>query len=132
MHWTLALIAYLVLWAMAGGLWRRGSLALAGAWAIGQAYWAITGNSIPIGLYWPLDLVVIAAFLHWRTSKLDWLIIALFPLEWAIYFAETGAGQWWALWALTCIQLALAGPWPWVQRAAETYTHGPRMRGAIQ
>ena len=55
MHWTLAVIACLVAWAIIGGLWRPGSFALAGAWLAGQSWWIATGDSLPIGLYVVID-----------------------------------------------------------------------------
>ena len=55
MHWTLAITALLVAWAMIGGVWRRGSLALTSAWGLGQIVYVVTGNNLPISLYWIID-----------------------------------------------------------------------------
>lgn len=126
MHWTLALIACLVLWAMVGGIWRTGSLALAGAWGVGQAVYIATGDSLPLWAYFGIDPIV-AAIIVWRYgSKLDAFILALFAPMWWAYFNETGREQWWILWEISCLQLFLAGPWPQLQRIIFSVSHGPR------
>lgn len=125
MHWTLATTCVLIVWAMAAGPWRLGSIALAASWMIAQAWYCWSGESVPLLLYHLLDAVVIAAVLNWRGSWLDWIILALFPLEWWVYGQMTGTPQWWALWGLSSLQFVAAGPWPQVQRMWHTVSHGP-------
>jgi len=128
MHWTLALIACLVLWALAGGIWRASGLALAAAWAAGQVWWLVTGDQTPIAFYLATDAAV-CGVIFWRAgSRLDWFILALFPAAWWSYAYQEGAAQWWTLWLITAAQLALAGPWPQLQRGLHFNTHGPRKR----
>lgn len=132
MHWTLVTTCYLVAWAMAAGPWRLGSVALVAAWMVAQAWFCVTGEDTPVLLYYVLDVLVIAAVLHLRTSVLDWCVIALFPLEWWAYNALSGAERWWMLWALSSAQMILAGPWPWLQRGIESVSHGSLRAGGIQ
>ena len=126
MHWTLALTALLVLWAMAGCVWRKGSIALVGAWIIGQVVFIATGNNLPIGLYWATDLVVLYALMHYHASTFDTAIMVLFVPCWYAYVALSGVEQWWTLWAISCLQLFLAGPFLGIQRILSTVSHGPR------
>lgn len=125
MHWTLAMIACFVAWAFVAAPWRKGSLVLAVSWMAGQAVYIATGEAVPIWLYAPLDVVVLASVLYWRTTWLDWIIAAIFPLQWWAYFNLEGAGQWWVLWALAAVQMLAAGPWPNIYRALYSFTHGP-------
>lgn len=125
MHWTLIVIGCLVAWALLGGLWRRGSIALAGQWMAGQAFWTATGNNLPIALYWVTDPLVIYALWRWHGSRLDGAIMALFPVAWGAYLTTTGASQWWLLWQIACLQMFLAGPLPQAMTALATYSHGP-------
>lgn len=127
MHWTLALIACLVVWAMAGGIWRKGSLALAGAWGFGQFIFVATGDELPVKAYIGADLVVIGIIVWYYGSKLDAAILVLFAPAWWAYFNLTDRGeQWWTLWEISCLQLFLAGPWPQLQRIIFSISHGPR------
>lgn len=126
MHWTLTLIACLVVWAMAGGIWRKGSLALAGAWGFGQAVYIATGDSLPIWAYRYIDPLVAGIIIRHYGSKADAAILVLFAPMWWSYYNETGSEQWWTLWEISCLQLFLAGPWPQLQRIIFSISHGPR------
>ena len=126
MHWTLALIACLVLWALAGGIWRKGSAALAAAWGVGQFIFIVTGDELPIKAYICVDLVVIDIIFWYYGSKLDAAILVLFAPAWWAYFNLIGRDQWWTLWGISCLQLFLAGPWPQLQRIIFSVSHGPR------
>lgn len=128
MHWTLVTTCYLVAWAMAAGPWRLSSVALVASWMVGQAWFCATGDSTPVRLYLILDPLVIAATMHWRGSWLDWVVLALFPVEWWAYDRMSGVPQWWALWGLSSAQLLAAGPWPQVQRMFGSVSHGPLYR----
>lgn len=126
MHWTLSVTACLVLWAMAGGVWRKGSAALAASWMIGQAVYIATGNSLPIWAYYITDPIVAGIIIRHYGSKWDASILVLFAPMWWAYFNETGREQWWTLWEISCSQLFLAGPWPQLQRIIFSISHGPR------
>jgi len=126
MHWTLALTSCLVVWALAGGIWRKGSAALAAAWGIGQAIYIATGDSLPIRAYFFIDPIVFCIIVWYYGSKLDAAILALFALAWWAYFNLIGREQWWTLWEISCLQFFLAGPWPQLQRIIFSVSHGPR------
>jgi len=132
MHWTLLVMCGLVVWAMSGALWRPGSLALAASWFVGQLWFAYTGNSTPIGLYLLLDPMVLLAVWFYRASILDWVIIGIFPLEWAIYATTEGIEQWFWLWYLAGAQMLCAGPWVQIQRASTSVSHGPLRAGGTR
>ena len=120
-------IATLVAWAVIGGTWRRGSLALAAGWVAGEVWYQATGQDMPIALYLVLDPLVIAAFWWHARGGWNWLdigIVALFPVEWVFYAQPPGEAVWQTLYYLTSLQLLLAGPWPQLQCARETYSHG--------
>lgn len=120
----------LVAWSIGAGFWRPGSFVLALSWGIAQVHYVLTGDSVPLELYWLLDMATIAALLVWHSSRLDWLILAIFPAQWWTYDALGGVEQWWTLWALSSVQFILAGPWPGLQRADSHYSHGPLNRKA--
>ena len=126
MHWTLAITALLVAGAMIGGVWRRGSLALTAAWGLGQIVYVVTGNNLPISLYWIIDPIVFCTVLRYYGSKLDAAILATFPLMWWTYFREAEIEQWWTLWVISSLQFFLAGPWPQQQQIIFSISHGPR------
>lgn len=131
MHWTLVTMACLVAWALAGGLWRPGSLALAASWLLAQAWYAVSGESAPIWLYVLLDPLVLGASWLWRASWLDWIIIGIFPLEWVTYVLLEGTDQWWCLFFLAAAQMLCAGPWPKLQNTLSSVTHGPMRRVGV-
>lgn len=126
MHWTLTTAFALVVWSTIGGVWRPAGLALATAWLVGQIAFVLTGNELPLDLYLITDPIVM--YITWRGlgSKLDYAILAGFPLCWLAYRYQQGAEQWWTLWFITCLQLFLAGPIPQIQRGLTAYSHGPR------
>lgn len=128
-HWTLLAMTALVGWAALGGLWRRGSLALAASWMLAQLWFVAKGVSTPVGLYWVLDPLVILAVIRWRSSWLDWVVLALFPAEWFFYLISDGSVQWWALFWLCGAQMLCAGPWPQLQQGRDFYSHGPLVAG---
>lgn len=129
MHWTLAVTCVLVAWAIVAGPWRLGSVALAASWMIAQTWFYCTGEAVPVKLYYLLDVYSIAVLILWRTTWSDWLIVALYPVEWYVYENLAGVDQWWILWALSGVQLMLAGPWAQVQRTLHTVSHGPLRPG---
>ncbi len=120
------MILIAVPWCAAGGLWNRGSIALACEWIAGQIWWYRTGNDVPINLYEALDLFVIVAFLWRAPSALGWCVIAIFPIEWYLYWQPDTTERWRLLWILTLAQMILAGPWPAFQRTFGVVSHGPR------
>lgn len=126
MHWTLTTAVILVAWAAIGGLWRPSAVALVAAWGLGQLAFVVTGNELPLELYWITDPAVMYITWRWLGSKLDYAILAGFPVCWWAYIYQTGADQWWTLWFITCLQLFLAGPIPQIQRGLTAYSHGPR------
>ncbi len=125
MHWTLTVIGLAVAWALLGGLWRPGSIALAASWMAGQAFYVGTGNALPLALYAVLDPLVLYIIWRHHSSRLDWFIMACFPFQWATYVMVTGAAQWWILWITSLAQMVLAGPWPAMQRMLPLVSHGP-------
>jgi len=129
MHWTLIITGLLVAWAMLAGPWRWGSVALAASWCVGQSVYVLTGNELPIGVYWITDPIVMFILWRWAGSKLDYAILALFPACWWAYLNETGAEQWWTLWVISSLQLFLAGPFLQTQRILSAVSHGPRRAG---
>ena len=126
MHWTLALIACLVAWAMIGGIWRASGAVLAMAWGLGQAAYVLTGSSLPLWVYYVTDPIAAFIILRRYGSILDASILALFVPMWWAYFNQTGREQWWTLWEISCLQLLLAGPWPQLQQITFSVSHGPR------
>lgn len=129
MHWTLLVMCCLVVWALGGALWRPGSLALAASWCVAQMWYIYTADSTPLGLYLLLDPIVLLTVWFYRGSMLDWIIIAVFPLQWVTYVATEGIEQWWILLYLAGAQLLCAGPWAQIQRASKSVSHGPLRAG---
>lgn len=86
-------------------------MALVLSWMAAQAVYLATGESVPVWFYIPADLLVIGALLVWHSSRIDWLILSLFPLQWSAYFWTDPVQQWWVLWGLALCQFILAGPW---------------------
>ena len=126
MHPTLQITIWLVIWACIGGLWRPVALALVGAWGFGQAVYLVTGNNLPIPLYFVADAVVFLIAVRCFGSKLDSVIMALFVICWYVYLTKTGSNQWWWLWWISSVQLLLAGPLPQLQKIIFAVSHGPR------
>jgi hypothetical protein len=127
-HWTLQVTFLLVFWACIGGLWRPTALALIGAWAIGQAVYLTTGNSLPIALYLATDAMVLITIWARYGSKYDAAIMVLFVPCWYAYYDLTGSNQWWLLWWISSAQLLLAGPLPQLQKIIFSISHGPIKR----
>ena len=109
-HWTVWVVLCCVVWASCA-YWRPGSIALALSWVIAQTVWAVTGDQVPLWLYVPMDLIVIAVIYRFKSTRLDWLIIGCFPLAWQAYTWDDIVLQWWFLWGVMVFQLLLAGPW---------------------
>lgn len=129
MHWTLLVTCCLVVWALGGAIWRPGSLALAASWIAAQYWYALSGDSVPVGLYLLLDPIVLLTVWFYRASWLDWVVIGVFPLQWLAYFVTEGTEQWWFLLCLAGAQLLCAGPWAQIQRASKSVSHGPLRAG---
>ena len=121
-----------VAWAAVAAPWRRGSLALALSWAVGQVWWLSTGDALPVTLYRVLDIAVIAALFFSPRSRLDYIILAGFAGQWWAYSNMQGAAQWWTLFWFALAQMVAAGPWAQIQKARFSVSHGPmRAGGAI-
>ncbi|MEP0179349.1 MAG: hypothetical protein ABJC83_23290 [Roseobacter sp.] len=117
--------AVLLLWAAPALFWRRSARGLVAAWVVAEFYFRISGNQVPVQLYLFLDCAIITFVLLGRKLPTDWAILAIFPVMWTLYFTETGAVQWWALYWLALTQLFLAGPWFLFQKAKLLYDRGP-------
>ena len=125
LHWTLYAIAAGVAWATLA-YWRPGSVALALSWVIAQVWWLYTGEYLPFGLYRVLDVMVIAAMFIQSRHVLDWLILAIFPVQWLAYNWQDEVSAWWFLWALALVQMILAGPWPARRKIGGAFKSAPR------
>lgn len=110
LHWTFWIVFACAIWSLSA-YWRPASVALALSWGAAQAIWIYTGEQVPVWFYIPADLLVLVIIYHFRSSRLDWLIAACFPLAWQSYGWSDIVAQWWFLWAVMVFQLILAGPW---------------------
>ena len=125
MHWTLILTYILVFaWVAPAALWRKSSLALLISWSAAQAWYLLSGDSVPIPLYLVADAIVIAVILAFSKDRTDLGILAIFPAMWLVYFSDGGVSQWWALYWLAMTQFVLAGPWVVFARIGGNIQHG--------
>lgn len=116
------------LWLAPGSLWRPVALALMVQWSVGEAIYAHTGIHVHTDYYRITDRLIIAVVLIWRSHPSDWLVIAPYPIVWFLY---TQDHNWYPLYWIAVFQFVLAGPWPQLQNALSTYTHGPRSAGVF-
>lgn len=114
-----------VLWLAPGSLFRPVALALLIQWGAGELIFLTTGDYVPAHAYIPFDMAVIFAVLFLRSHWSDWLIIAPYPLVWWLYLQPETREQWIALYTIALVQFLIAGPWPNIGRALQSYTHGP-------
>lgn len=79
-------------------------------WALGQASWLATGDSLPIGLYLATDIAVLAIFALKPLRTLgDWMVATIFPTMWIMYLAPaTDYDRWWILWFMVLLQFMSA------------------------
>jgi len=114
---------------------NRTALALCVAWLCGELIWRMTGENLPITLYFILDYFVLLVIFTkpelrdlspYRTfadqmkalvkerSKEDVFIACIFPVMWAVYVANIGDFyRWWMLWGLVQLQFYAAGWEAW-------------------
>lgn len=117
--------ALVALWLAPGSLWRPVAFALLIQWSVGEFVFLQTGDFVPVQFYIPFDIAVIIAVLFLRSHWSDWLIIAPYPLVWWLYTEPETHSQWMALFWIAAGQFILAGPWPQLQRALGSNSHGP-------
>jgi len=120
--------AVMALWLAPGSLWRPVALALLLQWAIGEAIYMRAGVHVPVAYYFFTDIAVCVTALLWRSHPSDLWVISVYPVVWFFY---TKPDNWYPLYWIAVIQFIMAGPWPQLQNALSTYTHGPRSAGAI-
>ena len=82
--------------------------ALVMQWTLAQGTWLVTGNNMPLWLYLPTDLAVLAIFaLKPHRMFGDWVAALIFPPMWVMYFASDWQ-RWWALWFMVILQFVSA------------------------
>lgn len=108
--------AQIVMWSVVLGLGLPAAFrnpvaaALVLQWSIAQGSWLATGDELPIWLYRPTDIAVLAIIYlkHGRTRS-DWTVVAIFPVMWAFYAMPISkADIWWSLWVLAILQFMSA------------------------
>lgn len=124
----IVLYAVVALWLMPGAIWRPVAMALLMTWAVGEGSYYITGNQIPLKLYYMGDLIVAGVALMRRSHWSDLAVIPLIAAQWYWYQAPFGREQWMWLYFLTLAQMVACGPWPVLIRANGFYTHGTSKR----
>jgi hypothetical protein len=113
-------------------MWRNvTAIALVVSWGLGQAVWMISGDNLPLRIYFLCDLTVLTAILckseafnclpyhgprHQvrclllERSLWDRIVIMIFPAMWAVYVLPVGEyNRWWTLFYLALAQLLAAG-----------------------
>lgn len=107
------------------------ALALCGAWLFAEIMWRLTGDNLPINLYFFADFAVLLVIfikpevrdlspyrsfsdqmkaLWLERSLSDGIIASIFPLMWIVYVADIGDFyRWWVLWGLVQLQFFAAG-----------------------
>lgn len=112
-------------------IYNRTAFALVATWLLGFVAYKLTGDNLPLLLYFALDYVVLLAiFTKPETRDLspyrtfadqvralwqercpsDVIIAAIFFLMWTIYIVDIGDFyRWWALWGLVQLQFFAAG-----------------------
>jgi hypothetical protein len=125
------------MWAIVAGigipaaLRNRTALALCGSWLLAVLVWQITGENLPLPLYFILDYFVLLVIFTkpevrdcspYRTfgdqmwaplrelCPSDILIACIFPVMWVVYVVDIGDFyRWWVLWGLVQLQFYAAG-----------------------
>lgn len=132
MHWMgWLMFGTVALWLVPGSLWRPVALALLAGWFVAEAMFMLTGDRFPLRLYAAGDLAVIATVLLFRSHWSDWLILSPYPLVWWLYTRPETRGEWIALYWIALAQFVAAGPWPQLQRALGSVSHGS-LRGSAE
>lgn len=110
MHWSMWIIyIVIVLWVFPAALRSSTAIMLLTTWGVGEAFWLTTGENLPLQLYFLLDAIAISFIISWARAT-DWLILAIYPVMWAIYaLVDSETAQWWSLWALALLQFLAAG-----------------------
>lgn len=139
MHWTLqvliavsalCLVGNAVRAKVTGSVYTPG-LAICGAWSVQQVWWWLAGGDNAT-LFLLCDTAIIALIFRSLPRPTEWLILALFPVEWACQAYGGGATAWWINWSAVLAQMVLGLPWPAFAPAKGLVTHGPlRVEGAI-
>lgn len=125
--WPCWLIRALVAWAYFATRSRPASGVLALAWTMAEAYSIRTGDRVPTEIYLATDFIILAALLNWAGGWKDTVIASILVMQLKCYLdlRHGSVQQWWSLWSLTCIQMALAGPWDAIVRQPS------RVRGIV-
>lgn len=149
----------LIMWAVVAGigfpaaLRNRTALALCVSWLFATFAWRMTGENLPILLYFILDyLVLLVIFTKpetrdlspYRTfgdqlralwlerSRSDGVIAGIFPLMWIFYVVDIGDFyRWWVLWGLVQLQFFAAGWEAFVLWSARWKVHDVKPPGAF-
>jgi hypothetical protein len=81
---------------------------------------------VPLPLWAMLgaDAAIIALILRNTVTLPDKLILSLFPVAWFAYGLPSPS-NYWAAYAVVCVQLILCAPMPWNQRGLGEVSHGP-------
>lgn len=132
MHWTLQILVALCMACLFGNAVRVVStgkvyfpgLLICAAWGLQQSYWFITGEN-DATLFLACDAAIIATLFRSLPSPREWLILGLFPVEWAAQAYGSGALSWWINWAAVALQMVLGLPWLASQSINHTVSHGP-------
>jgi hypothetical protein len=126
---------------------NRTALVLSGTWLLAEVVCRMTGENLPIALYFIFDyLALLVIFtkpelcdcspyrnlteqvraLGRERSRSDMFIAAIFPLMWIVYVAAIGDFyRWWVLWGLVQLQFFAAG---W--EAFSLWREGKKVSGA--
>lgn len=129
MHWLGQLhYGLAVLWLLPATRWRPVALALLCGFVAAQFEFMRFGDWSPIAAYLVFDAAVIATVLLWRSHWSDWAVIGLLPVAWYFYTRPDTRETWLWLYWLNIAQFVIAGPWPQIQRALHSFTHGALYR----
>jgi hypothetical protein len=134
MHWTLALISFVVTdlfvalaiqWKITGNV-RVAGLLIGGVWLAGQGYFVATGDEMPLTMFLVCDALIIAYLLRARTDWTDDAILAIYlPMIISYFLAEDATFHWWFLWVGTLCQMILVYPWLKFSKITGSQQHGP-------
>lgn len=92
--------------------WRNATaLALVASWAIAQWWWLVTGDNIPLAVYFLCDTAVMAVILAKPARAWsDGVVLTIFLPMWVLYVAPlTDHDRWWLLWGLAIAQFMAVG-----------------------
>jgi len=134
------------------------ALALVASWALGQGTWMVTGDNLPLKIYFLADLTVIGVILAKEIVKVGpkeyngiwhqlrclikdltvqdrWIIAVFVAGCWPLYVISIGAYErWWMLYYITIAQFLLAGwealsSWRGAKRAVHDRTYRQKPGG---